>query len=475
MLSSIRKFSKTLFAKLLLVIMIIPFVLWGMGGAFNSGNTNSIAKINNENISTQDFTDFLNNSNIDQNKLKENLDNNAIEELLSRLISNKLLELEINDLNLFVSEESLVRLIKKNKNFLDEKNIFSRTKYEKFLLSQNLTAIDFERRLKENELKKKLFSYISGGIDSPTFKVNNIYKNQTKKLYINFFDLSDKYLPISSFTDLDKSKFIQENSELLKTDYIDLMYLKITPQNLIGSEDYNELFFKKIDEIESKIADGKSFTKLSNEIKIKPVIVKNYIYDTSKNDEDIKNKIYEKRNENQVQLIDENEFYLLYEINKIEKKLPSLKDEIFNNKISNILYQESKNKYNQALIKKIDNKDFTFLDFKKLSNDNFEKIKINSIKDDKKFSTESIKYIYSLPLNSIVLIADKMNNIYLAQINKFEETEINKSFKDFDKFKNQTNIKIRDNIYYSYDTFLNNKYEISINKKTLERVKNYFR
>ena len=45
MISSLRNFAKTKFAGLLVFIMIIPFVFWGMGGMFSSGNTNNIAKI----------------------------------------------------------------------------------------------------------------------------------------------------------------------------------------------------------------------------------------------------------------------------------------------------------------------------------------------------------------------------------------------------------------------------------------------
>ena len=59
MLNKIRNFSKTILAKVLLVIIIIPFVFWGMGGVFNSGNTNNIAKINNHNISTQNFVNYI--------------------------------------------------------------------------------------------------------------------------------------------------------------------------------------------------------------------------------------------------------------------------------------------------------------------------------------------------------------------------------------------------------------------------------
>ena len=73
MLNNIRNFSKTIFAKILLVIIIIPFVFWGMGGMFNSGNTNNIVKINNQKISTQDFMDYLNKSKLTSDFIKENI------------------------------------------------------------------------------------------------------------------------------------------------------------------------------------------------------------------------------------------------------------------------------------------------------------------------------------------------------------------------------------------------------------------
>ena len=74
MISSFRNFAKTKFAGLLVFIIIIPFVFWGMGGMFSSGNTNSVAKINNHNISTQEFIDYLNSSGVPEKTIRENLD-----------------------------------------------------------------------------------------------------------------------------------------------------------------------------------------------------------------------------------------------------------------------------------------------------------------------------------------------------------------------------------------------------------------
>ena len=73
MISSLRNFAKTKFAGLLVFIMIIPFVFWGMGGMFSSGNTNNIAKINDNSISTEDFIDYVNKSGIPEKTIRENL------------------------------------------------------------------------------------------------------------------------------------------------------------------------------------------------------------------------------------------------------------------------------------------------------------------------------------------------------------------------------------------------------------------
>ena len=43
MITSIGKFSKSFFVKLLLGIIILPFVFWGMGDVFRGGNQNVIA------------------------------------------------------------------------------------------------------------------------------------------------------------------------------------------------------------------------------------------------------------------------------------------------------------------------------------------------------------------------------------------------------------------------------------------------
>ena len=52
---------------------------------------------------------------------------------------------------------------------------------------------------------------------------------------------------------------------------------------------------------------------------------------------------------------------------------------------------------------------------------------------------------------------------------------ISESSDNYFLYKTEANNKIKESIYNSYDLFINKKYDIKINEKTLDRIKNYFR
>ncbi len=476
MLNNIRNFANTKLAGVLVAILIVPFVLWGMGGLFSGGNKNNIVKINNKNITTMDFQKYLNTSNVDLETIKKNIDNNIIEKHLNELISNTMLLMEINDLGLIVSDKILNKKIKENKNFQDNNKKFSRTKYEKFLLSSNLAAPDFEFALRESELKKDLFNYISGGLNSPSFLINNIFKEQTKKVTLNYINLSKIYRNKEDFTNKEILIFIEENKEKLKEKYINFKYSKITPMNLVGIEEFNNLFFEKIDEIENEISNGSSLSYLENKYKLKFQIEENYILRENNENDLFYKKIYMNAENKKIDLLDENDFFILYEITDINKETPNIKDDKFISKVKQMLYNKLKFDFNSDLISKISEKKFNQNDFIELGkNSNIELTTINSINDNEKFTNDSINYIYKMTKNNFALVSDENKNIYLVKILNINYKNINKNSQDFLIYKNKSNGRIRDSLFSSYDFIINNKYKIKINEKALERVKNYFR
>ena len=177
-------------------------------------------------------------------------------------------------------------------------------------------------------------------------------------------------------------------------------------------------------------------------------------------------------------LLDENDYYVLYEINEIKQVLPSIYDKNFITDVKEILFNKLKFEFNTDIIKRISNKKFTQKDFDEISKKSFTKIKniqINSIKDYDTFDINSVKYLYKLNKNDFGLISDDDKNIYLIKIKNISESYILKNSEDFSVYNELTKNKIKTNIFSAYDILLNNKYEIKVNEKTVERVKNYFR
>ncbi len=475
MISKLRAFSKTKLATLLVAIIIIPFVFWGMGGVFRGGNTNSLVKINNENVSTQDLINYINSSRLTSEIIKENIDNNIIEDLLQNLVSETLLEMEIKDLNISISDKTIFDVITSDKEFLDDNNKFSRIKYEKFLLKNNLSATEFEYRLKKNELNKKLFVYISGGIKSPSFMVNNKYNDENKKIEIEYINLSNIYK--KDFTNNDVKKYINENEEKLKIDLIDFKYSVINPTNLIDSDEFNDEFFTKIDEIENYVLNNATIDEINNIYNLEIKKEKNYTVEDNQNPDEIHQIIYNKRNENKIQLIDKNDYYILYEISNLKKILPDVKNINFANKIKKIMYEDNKNQYNKKLILQIENKEFTNNDFNKLKSDNnpSKNTKLTSIKNSEFFTEDSVKLLYSLPKKSFLFMLDKNNNVNLVKILEIYKVNLASNNDLIKKNSIKTNSDQKNELYNSYDNLLNDKYKIVVNQKTLDRFKNHFR
>ena len=473
MISKLRSFSNSKIAGVIVGIIIIPFVFWGMGSVFSGGNTNNVAKINNEAISSKDFVNFINESRLTNDIIKANLDNNIIEQILSELISEKLIEMEIKELNVSLSEKALANKIRSNAILMDDNNKFSRVKYEKFLLENNLTASSFENSLKKQELKKNLFKYVSGGIKSQHFLKNKIFINENKKIDIEFINLD--LVHDKTVTDSEIEDFIKNNQDILKMDFIDFSYAKITPQSLIEIDEFNDEFFKKIDEIENSILNGSSLKQINEIYNLKPNEIKDFILND--NSDETLQEIYSKRNEDKIQLIDKNDYYLIFEISNLKKKIPNFNDPYFLESLKKNIVLKKKFEFNKNIFEKIDEKKFNDDEFIKISKDkkNIKSVTLESLNDNQVFDSESVNLIYTLPNKSFTLVTGEKDKVYLSRINSIYYSDIDKNADNIKEYSTKSNNDIINDIYTSYDLSLNSKYKVKIFNQTIDRVKNYFR
>jgi len=473
MMETLKNFGvKKLGGVILIVIIVIAFGFGGFGGGFSTNNQNNIAKINKTNVTTQDFMDYLNQSNISQQAIRENLDKNIIEELLSGLISTTLIDLEIKDFDLSITDLTVLKKIKENKNFHDENGAFQRTKYEKFLLSNNMSAPMFEIQLKNRELQKHLFDLIGAGTITPDFLIKKMFEEQNKTLDIEYFAMSSQYKEKNSYTNEELEQFVKENADQLKRDFIDFKYAILNPKNLIGLEEFNQDFFDEIDKIENKISQGDTFESILENINVDIKEVNKFVASSAmESNEDI---IYSKKS-TKLDIIENGDNFLLYSITDKYELAADLNDEATRDDMIELVYQKGKFDLNRSVIEEIQKKEFDNNKFNEMGANNLKTISLNSINDHNTFEENSVKILYSLPINSFTLVSDKNNEIYLVKVINSKDNPYSENDDNYLKFVQNQNTENRKSILASYDQLLNNKYNVQLNQKTIDRVKNYFK
>ena len=196
MLTSIGKYTKSFFVKILVGIIILPFVFWGMGDIFRGGNQNIIVTIDSEKIGTQEFINYLQKINLSDEERRNISKSDLLERILSEYTGRKIISMEVENMGIDVSDEALKNIIINDDAFQKEGK-FSRTKYEKFLIESSLSAPVFESNIVEQEKKRQLLSFLSKGIVIPDYIIENEYKKENQIKEVRYLDLNKYYVLIS--------------------------------------------------------------------------------------------------------------------------------------------------------------------------------------------------------------------------------------------------------------------------------------
>ena len=483
MLRTIRKFSSSFFAKILLLFIAVPFIFWGMGPVFQGGKQNTIAEIGNEKISTQEFVDYIRYN--APNPDFETLDKNLIEKLLSNFIGEKLIALEIENHDIKLSENSLSKIIKNEKAF-KKNNKFSRTEYEKYLVKNSLNAVVYEANLSKLVKKEQLFDFIGKGIMPSKFLVNIAYDKINQKRNIEVINLNDVFEKKSSFNENQIESYFNQNKDTYKIIYKSIQFIKLNPKNLTGDDEFTDLFFQKIDEIDDLIFEGKNLDFLLNRFNLASATSatfneldqdRKFETDTHFPNELIK-KTFDIDQVEPTVLIEHDNNYFIVELTKTENIQRKVTDQSVKKEILLNLKKQTKRKLISEIISKINKNNFKKNDFDKLSKDEkvvIKKIRLENRNDDNVLKQELINQIYAFSEKKVIVVADiEFSENFLIYIDKIENVSIGEKTENYKKYFDLSKNKITTDLYNTYNSYLENKYEININYQTLAKTKNYF-
>jgi len=479
MLGSIRKFSNTIYAKILLGIVIIPFVFWGMGSSIRGGNKNIVVVIDKEKYSIQEFSEYI------KLTATQKVEPDDVQDFLSSFIGEKLIEKEIEHFKIKLSDNSLKKLIKHQKDFKRDGK-FSRTEYEKFLLKNNITAVRFESILSNEEKKKQVLDFIGGGILPSKFLVNISYDSINQKRAVEVINLNDVFKKQLNFSENQIKNYFEKNKIKYNEIHKLVKLIELNPKKVVGNDEFTDLFFKKIDEIDDLIIRGENINYIAQEFNLeKPNLLT--INESGKSEDSIilesissgLNKIIFNLDEMEPTiLLEVNNKYFVAELQESKSIQKNINDKSFKNEIILDLEQETKRTLISEVIVKIQNNNFTKSDFYNLSKNesvNIKKINLKNRNDDSVLKKGLVDQIYSFREKNIVVVNEiGLSENYLVYIDKVENVTIDVNSKEYENYMNLSKNKIARDLYNTYDSYLSERYKIDINYQAVDTIKNYF-
>jgi len=469
--------SKSILVKLLIVIIIAVFALWGVGDMFSAGKTNVVAEVSGKNIYSEDYVNQLRNGLQSKNyqNVSDAIKDNLHIQILNQLIAEKIFEIYAEEEKIIINDKTLSNFIKNIPEF-SKNGKFSRTEYEKYLLKNQIDSYSFETSFKKSLLKKLIVE--SQNLDSISTsyhktKVKNYFE---KKISISYINLEDLYedIDITEKEILDYHKKNPSYSNELRS-----IKYAIINQNKEANQS-SDLFFKNISDIENQVLSNKNFDDIATQFSLnvkksglfnKDGLIKNSLK-TTVLDKSIVQKAFYLNDQITSELIEIKGSFYLIGINEIVKKKPLTLNEKIKKDIINKIKKKNIDSKANSLSNKIKEENiFNQLVSKKTKFVKQLELK-NRLEENKTFSPNQIQEIFSLKKNESLVLKGSKNYLIKAIDTSYDRT---KSNDEMDKlYERQVTISFDEQIMQSFDKFLNNKYKVKINQKVLDRITNSF-
>lgn len=247
MLLKIREKSQGVFSWVILVLICVPFALWGIQNYMGGGSEAAVASVGDKDFFQQDvnraysqFSQKFEGMNVDENMLKK--------QALEKLIQDEVLFQHVESEGLIVTDVSAKRFIQGLEYFQTDGK-FDNKQYKALLTSQRMTPGEFVNRIKKALMMEQFQRTVIESSFATEKDINNFFKiqNQTRDIEVVSVALPQlKEAPSNE----DINNYYQENKNVYLTEeqvaieYVELslddLAKKVEPSNEQLQTFYNE-------------------------------------------------------------------------------------------------------------------------------------------------------------------------------------------------------------------------------------------
>ena len=260
MLNVIRNLVKSIAGKILLLVMVASFAVWGMGDLLRSGDSGLVATVGNQKITINEFyyqfqkklNEF--NQSLDQKLTEEEAHKQQITYLvLNEMVYGKLIQEFASKNSIYLSDTIIKNAIISIPQFKDDDGNFNKILFDNAILSNFNNESEFTDEISRIFLNNLLFE----NFKTPTPLNKNIsnvfYSYEAETRDVIYFNITKSLLEIAPITDNEVKTFYDDNNnDYLTKKIVGIRFLNLNPKSFtssisISNEDVEFYYNQNID------------------------------------------------------------------------------------------------------------------------------------------------------------------------------------------------------------------------------------
>ncbi|MCP4409616.1 MAG: peptidylprolyl isomerase [Gammaproteobacteria bacterium] len=260
MLQTIRDRASGWIAYIIIILISIPFALWGIQEYLGGSDPRLAAEVNGQAISVQLFNrEFQQQKRYLQSMIGGQLppqysDVVLRENALQRVVRNELLRQELDGAGYHVADKVLFEQLSSIPSFSNN-GVFDKKRYELVLQSQRRTMVEFERDLRQQIRVSQFIEGISNSAFLPNSSVNDYLRLKHQQRDVAYFVVpADKEQASAEIEEGDVQSYFDAHKERYQTsERVKLSYLELKEQELIESIEVKEDILRQVYEEQAEL------------------------------------------------------------------------------------------------------------------------------------------------------------------------------------------------------------------------------
>ena len=249
MLNSLRQQAGSWVVKILLLLLVVSFAIWGIGDIFYGGSRDpAVATVGDSEITSSELANAFNRSFEDlQRRLGPDIDRGQaislglMQQALQQLVAQRLVDLRAQEMGLTVADDTLRQLIVDTPTF-QTAGAFDRSRFEQLLRASGMSEDGYLAALRQDLVRRTLADGIAGPVAVSPLLVDSLYRYRNEQRRGRYVSVSTEAITDLPDPDEETLQAIHEANEprFTASEYRQLSFITLEPEDLIAEVEIAE-------------------------------------------------------------------------------------------------------------------------------------------------------------------------------------------------------------------------------------------